>query len=440
MKMIWQVFLIACFIFAIMPQGEATQPSAISPLIKVGLWQNQRNIAIASDGGFVLTDEKNHALGEFKDGEKIFFSLNGKTLSAGGKNIAAKEFTIAPRTKGGTVAVNNKFYRGKILLKWDEAKGIQAINELELEEYLWSIVPSEMPPAWHFEALKAQAVAARSFALARLGAHQKEGFDVCASSHCQVYNGISSEAERATAAVQNTAGIALLYDGEPITAAFHSSSGGFTENAADAWGSDIFYLRSVKDFDADTPNYKWEKKLSPESAGKRLSGSGYNIGNLQAVELSALDYGAENTASDRTRTGRVKSMRFIGDTGSVTVSGDRVRDIFGLKSTFFDVLLEVPAVSSIDVEVGSLYTKKIEVDLPAYQETRGWPTDKKEIRRLTGREGETIVFSGYGFGHGIGMSQWGAKQMAEKVPETNTTYYGEILKHYYTGVQLKKLY
>lgn len=439
MKLIRVFFVLMC-LMTVPAFGYATQPEASVPLLRVGLWQNQRNIALTADCDFVILDNKQSKLGEYKAGEKVFLSFDSGRLTAGGREIKALEFTVKPLTADGAIAVNNKFYRGWLLIKWNTAEGLQVVNLLNLEQYLYSIVPSEMPSAWHMEALKAQAVAARSYAMARMNSHRSDGYDVCTGTHCQVYNGKSAETDRARQAVDGTTGLIMLYRGQAVMAAFHSSSGGRTENAVDVWGRDVPYLRSVPDYDADTPNYKWEKRLNPVSLAQRLSGSGYDIGNLQALELSKLNYGGTNESADRTPFGHLKEIRFIGDKGSITLDGDRVRDILGLKSTLFDVELEVPNIKNIDVEVGSMRRKQIDVNLPAYKETKGWLTDKASIRRLTGRSGETVVITGYGFGHGLGMSQWGAKQMAEKVSETNTTYFAEILRHYYTGVQIGKIY
>ncbi len=441
MKKRQSVFFVALYLLTVFfaPAAEATQPESIAPFIRVGLWKNQRNISVVSDRAYVLLDEKRKMLARYLPGEKIFLTLeNGKLLS-NKKEIGTESFEIAPLAAGGAISINNKAYRGRVFVNWNAKTGIRVVNTLDLETYLYSIVPSEMPSTWHFEALKAQAVAARSFALASLHGHDTDGYDVCATTHCQVYNGKSAETERARMAVDATAGVALYFENQPITAVFHSSSGGRTENAADVWGRDVPYLQSVKDFDEGTPNYEWEKRLSPETVSQRLASSGYPIGKMQAIQVSKLHFGGVN-GGDRTKVGHIKSMRFIGDKGNITIGGDKVRSIFGLKSTLFDIELEIPNVSGIDVEVGSLYKKKIDVKLPAYKETKGWFTDKESIRRLTGRDGETVVLHGYGFGHGLGLSQWGAKQMAEKVPETNTTYFGRILHHYYTGVLLKKIY
>lgn len=439
MRRIVFVWLLVFLFIAVPSSGGATQPEAITPLIRVGLWEGQRSLSLSSDSGFVVLDKGQQKIASYTAGEKVFLNIKDGKLSDGSKNISGLELQLQPLAADGVIIVNNRPYRGRLLLQWNTVSGMQVVNLLDVEQYLYSIVPGEMPSAWHMEALKAQSVAARSFAMAGFNAHRSAGYDVCATTHCQVYTGCQTETERARQAVDATAGLILLYKGQAVTAVFHSSSGGWTEDSQDIWARDVPYLRSVEDYDVGTPNFKWEKKFSPESLAQRLNESGYIVGTLRALELSKLNYGGVNS-HDRTKRGRLKEMRFIGDQGSITLSGERVRDMLGLKSTLFDIELEVPSVRQLEVEVGNMSRKQIDINLPPYKETTGWPTDRESIRRLSGRNGEMVVITGYGFGHGLGMSQWGAKQMAEKVPETDTKYFAAILNHYYTDVQLRKIY
>jgi stage II sporulation protein D len=148
-------------------------------------------------------------------------------------------------------------------------------------------------------------------------------------------------------------------------------------------------------------------------------------------------------APDRGVSGRVKNLRLIGSAGSVQISGTKFRSIMGLDSTLFEVKAVVPSQKSIEVEITDSYgdrdKKTIEVNLPPYPEKR-LATDNENICRLSGRPNETLLISGFGWGHGLGLSQWGAKAMAEKGPAGDTAYFKEILKHYYTGVDIQKVY
>jgi len=124
--------------------------------------------------------------------------------------------------------VNDKPYRGDLIIS-SSVGGIQVVNELGLEDYLLGVVPQEMSPSWPLEALKAQAVAARTFTLKNMNKHHVDGFDLCDTSHCQVYGGVAAEHEATSIAVGDTAGLVLKYDGDLIDAYYHASSGGRTE-------------------------------------------------------------------------------------------------------------------------------------------------------------------------------------------------------------------
>ncbi len=315
------------------------------------------------------------------------------------------------------------------------------VNTLPIEEYLYGIIAKEISPNWSLEAVKAQAVAARTYALYNRNKHKDDGYDVCATTDCQVYGGRESEVPRTIKAVDSTVGQVILYQGKLIPAYFHSSSGGFTENSENVWGTYLPYLRGVVDYDQKSPQYNWEKQLTPSEIEEALSKAGYNIGTLKAIGISPLTTQSINII-DRGVSGRVKIIRFIGTNGSIQLSGEKLRKILSLKSTLFDVHIILPVQKSIEFEitdkVGNQGSKKIEINLPPTSE-KGFVTDRKDIHRISGRPNEIVSISGYGWGHGIGLSQWGAKAMAEKGPQDDPTYFKEILKHYYQGVEIKKL-
>lgn len=410
------------------------------PEIQVGLWTKQSTIYLSADAPFVVSDARNHKkIARYKANEKVYVVVKDNRVFLGDKKIKPNELLVelekADENRG--VEVNKRKYRGFVKLVNRDKQGLTAINILPIEQYLYSVVAGEMPASWPMEAIKAQAVAARTFALNGIQKHVKEGYQVCATTDCQVYGGKSAEVERSAKAVDDTNGLVMLYGGAPISAMFHSSSGGYTENSENVWGSYLPYLRAVVDYDEGSPQYKWEKKFTPSEVQNQLALRGYAIGTLQAIELSKLVKGGKN-GGDRTAEGRVKTIRFIGDKGNIQLTGAQARSALGLSSTWFDVGMIVPAEKKIDVPIGMYGKKEIEVKLPPYRE-KGLMTDKDTIRRVHGRSGETVVFSGFGWGHGLGLSQWGAKAMASKAPES-ATYFKEILKHYYKGIEIRKLY
>ena len=429
-----------CSIFIPVEAGVKNGLYTEEPMVNVGLWVKQSSISISADADFLIKNADNHkTIQKYKANTKVFIATKNKKLKLNDKEIKENCLIVEldKNDEAKAIEVNRKTYRGTVNIV-NRQDGITVINQLPIEEYLYSLVPGEMPASWHMEAVKAQAVAARSFALNSFNKHKQEGFDVCATTHCQVYNGKKAELARSTKAVEDTKGLVLLYDNKPITAVFHSSSGGYTENSEDVWGGYVPYLRSVKDFDQKMPYYQWEKRMRPQQMQTLLESYGYSLGQLQAIEVSPLNKDGQNQ-SDRTDHGRIKSIRFIGDKNNVVLTGTQVRTIFGLNSTLFDITLYVNSDKKIDVPIGMYYKKEIDIEVPPYKE-KGLMTDKENIRRIHWRNDEEIVINGFGWGHGLGLSQWGAKAMTSEVPETQETYFKEILNHYYQNCTLKKMY
>ena len=269
----------------------------------------------------------------------------------------------------GVVWIGDRWYRGKVKLVPGD-HGVTAINYVDIDDYLYSVVGSEMPASWPQEALRSQAVAARSYALYKQSKASGQTYDLSNTQLSQVYKGLDGEAYSTRSAVDATQGKVLVHSGKIIEAVFHSSSGGHTENSEHVWSKSVPYLKGVPDFDQNAPVYSWRAQFSLDEVGERI---GYP-GTIQAVEVLS-----------RTPQGRANRMSIIGDAGNLTVTGNTFRQKLGLRSTKFDLA------------VG--------------------PT--------------SISVAGNGFGHGIGMSQWGARGMAERGQQ-----YGEILTHFYDGTQL----
>lgn len=415
------------------------------PSIRVGLWAGQQNIVVSANRDFVALNDNGEILGQFSNKEKAAFSSQGDQILLNGKAIKAKtiEFRINGDTSDSYMEVNKRSYRGTISIrKTVDKPGLTAINTVPVEEYLYGVVAREISPDWAMEAIKAQAVAARTYALFSMNKHSADGYDVCSTTDCQVYDGRESESERTKKAVDDTRGIVLQYANKLISACFHSSGGGFTENSENVWSSPLPYLKGVVDYDQQSPYYKWKKEYTPQELSQLLTKAGYNIGDLQAIVLSRLSEPPVN-AVDRGVSGRVKTIRFTGTNGSVMLTGNKLRGLLGLNSTLFDIVIVTPAPPSIDVPItdsfGDHGTKKMEVNLKPSVE-KGLINDKDIIRRITGRPQERIVINGSGFGHGLGLSQWGAKAMAEKAPQSDLAYFRTILKHYYQGVEIVKIY
>ena len=360
----------------------AAQPAKQGPDLRIGLAAGQGSVTISPAAGKGMAQTETGKSVSLAAGQSYDVRWQNGAFLVGREKLRGEVLTIRPSYKSdGGLALDGRRYRGSLELRHRGA-GLTAVNIVPVDDYLLSVVPEEMPTDWPAEALKAQSVAARSFALKSRGRHAAEGYDLCTTTHCQLYKGIASEKTASTAAVRATRGEVLTYGGQPIEALFHTDSGGMTESSEDVWGNPIPYLRAVRDTPLGT--MPWTKTMSTAALEQKLAAKGHAIGRLRAIELSPLAVG--RAAKDRTASGRVRAMTVTGTKGSVTLSGNAWRSLLGLKSTLFSAKL----------------TK------------------------------DSVTFTGFGAGHGLGISQWGAERLAE----TGKSY-ADILHHYYTGVTLQ---
>lgn len=378
------------------------------PMIRVGLSDGQASAVLIADDAYVVRDAlTGQGIDKIAGNKMTTVTIQGRQLAINGKAISAKSvrFSIADSRTMRYLSVAGKKYHGNIVLTLAQDGTITVINEVKLDDYIGGVISEEMSPSWPMEALKAQAVAARTFAVYSLGLHDEDGYDVCATTHCQVYGGIASESPEGLRAVSATRGEIMTYQGKPIYAAFHASSGGMTAGSEEAGGISLPYLKAVRDpQDNATPNRNWQVSTTAKELSAKLADAGFRVGTLKRIELSTLKIG--EGASDRYPSGRVKGIRFVGTLKTVVVPGPKLRWIVGLPSTL------------VDIRYGT--------------EKKTVPNEKGKIE-ISGPN-TVIVFQGTGRGHGIGLSQWGAKAMASK------KNYREILSHYYKDVEYSFLF
>lgn len=316
-------------------------------------------------------------------GKTIFYGAGPVVVSKKTTMIVVNtEKTSAKKCKIETdnefISVGGKRYRGNFTVHSTLA-GLSVVNHLHIEKYLYGVVPKEMSWLWSAEALMAQAIASRTYALyIRAKQPANKIYDLAATTASQVYGGYSAEKEQASRAVDETFGKIMLFDGKLIIAYFHANSGGYTESSANVWGADVPYLQGVADQFSSIPSArKWTLILTYNKLEKLLQNARLKIGKIQKIKLGG-----------RSKSGRIKSFLIISDKGKAKLTGNNFRLKVGaasLKSTWFDT--------------------------------------KAEKRKL--------VFEGRGYGHGVGMSQWGAHQMA-----LADYSYDNILRHYYQGVEI----
>lgn len=300
--------------------------------VRVLLTSGVSSLPIGSAAGFKVRD----ATGTVHDVATGKYTLTPalKLKVDGGTTAKALPGPLLFQPAGAPLSLKH-LYRGSVQVDVVNGK-LRAINFVNLEQYLYGVVPSEMPFTWHPEALKAQAVVARSYALAtrRTGA-----FDLYPDTRSQVYLGIEHEKPSTNAAVDATAGQVVLYEGEVAKTFFFSTSGGRTASAEDVWGEAVPYLVSVPDpYDTISPHHTWGPvAYTGAQLAKRLKLKG-RVVDVQATLNSS---------------GRVKTLTVVGPNGDVVVNGAMVRTRLGVRSTWFTVGVLSLSAPSAAVTYGS---------------------------------------------------------------------------------------
>ncbi len=335
---------------------------------------------------------------------------------------------------GSTVFVEGKEYRGSIILKRDSNGLITVINRVDIEDYIASVVSKEMSPSFNEEALKAQAVCARTYAYKNMGKHKKYGFDLCSSVDCQAYAGVSSEHEKTTSATKQTEGLVMKYDGKIIEAVYSATSGGWTEDVKNVWGSDIPYLVAAEDSYESKDVYasSWTKDLTVEKATQIMQDKGYNLGTITDIKVVK-----------QTERGVVTELKVVGTLGEKTFYREGCRLAFGsvTPSQAFSVIPKYE--NAVQSEPLYAYGKSrlsdnicvISADGVSKRSVDNVTLKGNSVRTYTavlqGGEASSFTLVGRGNGHLVGMSQNGANGMAAA-----GFSFDEILRHYYKGIDI----
>jgi len=302
-----------------------------------------------------------------------------------GLKIGEQEFKvfgirIIP-TVGGKILLDERRFRGIVdILRTKEMK-LLVVNYVNLEDYLYGVLYYETPHYWPMETLMAQAIVARTFAVYRIEEMVKADYDLTNDAFSQVYGGKEGERWRTKWAVDLTKGKVLKYKGEILPAYYHSTCGGHTEKAAELWNVDLEPLKGRKcKYCRRAPYYKWKAMFSYRQMEERL--------NKYGIACKKISYIIEGP---RDRSGRLRTVR--------------IRDKSGVK--------DIPA-NTFRLALGGLMIKSTKFNI-----------------RIT-RKG--VIFRGYGWGHGVGMCQWGAYGMAKKGYDCK-----QILRYYYPGAKIEPI-
>jgi stage II sporulation protein D len=411
-------------------QAQLAREPELRVLLQEG---GSATVAAAGGRGLRVRDRQGRVLQDLAIDTPLRLRLQGgwvelrpEPVPAAAAVLAGPELWIEPLPAGAEagLALNQRRYRGRLQVL-PQGSGLQVINHVPLETYLASVVGSEMPASWPQQALRAQAVAARTYALK--GRKPAAAFDLKATVASQVYRGIEAETPSTREAVQATRGLVLTYGSGLIDAVFHSSSGGSTESSGNLWSQQLPYLVSVPDFDHESPVAEWRQPLSADLLARAFA----EIGGVRSIEVVST-----------TPTGRIRQARVVGPSGQLLLSGAALRSRLGLKSTWVRFALQVPDPGAATINAN------VPVNAPAsIAVSRALPTPPPPLPAFSlprsafdlAAQPDTLpiplpqwVAIGRGFGHGIGMSQWGALAMARR-----GTSFSAILSHYYRGTQLR---
>ena len=363
-------------------KSQDTSSAAEAPrYIRVAVIQDAQSVDLRIYGIYELVDPKDNRLILRTKNLKVTVTVFDAGINLGNKAYPCQKLFIKTE-EGGVIILNGRRFRGNLCLIRKLNLHLLVVNSIELEDYLKGILYHEVSHYWPVEVLKAQAVVSRTYALYQIQENSRKDYDVTADIYSQVYGGMTSERYRTNRAVNQTRGEALVYKDKIFPAYFHATSGGYTEDAAALWNINIAPLKGVLcSFCYESPHFKWHYVVSLNEIKDKLIASGYAVNNIKGIEILNRDF-----------SGRIKDLKISSDVKEIKIPAKDFRQALGpnvLMSTNFNLTLA----------------------------------------------GLDAVFEGTGWGHGVGMCQWGAYFLAKQ-----GRHYTEILRYYYPGSELSRNY
>ena len=349
----------------------------------------------------------------------------------------AKSLGVVPDGGGGKALTWFRGYKwyGGFEYRRSTGGNLNVINVVDVDDYVKGVLPYEMSPAWPLEALKAQAVCTRTYALLQTKHRDSYRFDVCTTTDCQVYQGANQASALTDRAVEETAGMAAMYGGKYAETYYYASNGGASESSENVWSMPLPYLVGKEDPYEGTisiPDYVYTMTYSYSQLSALLKSKGYSIGTVSSAYVSRT-----------TPTGNVAEITFRDTAGkTVVITKEACRSVLETKSMRFTISGGGSGGSwQVNPSGGALsslrgaYTVTAS-GVSAYEGGDAYVITASGVSRLqkppaVSGSGSGITISGTGWGHGVGMSQYGAKAMAE----LGRTY-EEILHFYFTGITI----
>lgn len=446
------------------------------PVVTVCIVNGRSDVVLSSTAGLkVIIDKKSYSV---PAQEQLSFNASKTKVVWEERQMVSSSFRVTTQGKG-FILVNKRPYRGSFTLR-NEQGNLVVINHLYLDDYIRGTIKMEINPHWPEEAVKAQIITARTYAVKNLSRHREQGYDFCASSHCQFYGGVNAEDPITNKLIDSIKGFILTYQNQPAGVCFHSESGGCTDSAFNVWGKNVPYLVSVlSPWENDSPHAQWEVEISSEELTQALQQAGFIQGSIVDVQVQP-------------NSGKQRVSEFLIQTTlkKYRIPASKVREALGydrLPSTFFEMTpinkTMIPAKPTPKPQVTLFPSPPVTAaknpdssdENPDYREMldKDWnlddiftflrlreqerqksnssrmkqPSPTKPIDEFEEKEAletlhhpETLyrnnsdyLFRGKGYGHGVGLSQWGARGMAMEGYS-----YQEILLHYFPGCEIKK--
>jgi stage II sporulation protein D len=380
MKII-KIFLVLSLVLVFAPAVVFCQAQTADPRIRVKIFPDAAVFTVVIKGDYAVKETNSDRILNY--GKKFKAKVAGYKggILLAGHYLAASNVFIKPGNPEEPIEINGRRFKGGLqVIKRDNGL-LSLINYLGLEDYVKGISVRETSHYWPMEALKAEAVVFRTFALYRAEQFKNKEWDVTDNVFSQVYGGVEAERFRITEAVDKTRGEVLNYDGKILPAFYHSTCAGATEDATVLWNIDLPPLKGVAcGFCKDSPHYSWKTTLSKDKIKELWEKQGQKIKKIKEVVIAGRD-----------KSGRVINLDIVTDEKDIEIAAKDFRNLIGpdiIKSTNFKII---------------------------------------------SNNGD-LVFEGQGWGHGVGLCQWGAYFMAKYGSD-----YLKILDYYYPGSNLTKL-
>ena len=346
--------------------------------MRVAIIQDTSSLNLKIKGFFQIKDiKKGKIILRAKNINTTVTTYKGGIILAGIKSDSNNLLVESDDPEAFTI--NSRPFRGNIQFIKKSNNKLLVVNHIDLEDYIKGILYHETSHYWPIEVLKAQAIVSRTYAVYQMQENSSRDFDVTSDIYSQVYGGQVSERYRTSIAVDETAGKVIFYKGKIIPAYFHATCGGHTENAALLWGMDLVPLRGVIcPFCKESPHYSWHYDLTLKEIAEKLSEAGFKIKNIKSIVIEGRD-----------PSNRITNLIIRSEKDALKISGKDFREAIGpniIRSTNFSVRIEQ----------------------------------------------NDAVFEGIGWGHGVGLCQWGAYFMAK-----DGSNFEKILKYYYPGIDVE---